>query len=343
MSDAPQGDLFTEDSLPTQTKKGIPALNANSPLQAALGAFEQHMREEGFALNTIKSFASDIRLLGKYIGAGQPIGEIGTENLNKFLNWLVYERNVPCSPKSYARRVTTLKVFFGWLNESGVLLLNPAEAVVQMSVTSPLPTLPTPSEIDRATAVTEAWRTGETITGEKRKPDSRPHLLLTLLLQTGMKKGETMGLVLNHVERDDELNPQIFVRYKNPRMRYKERKLAIDPEWLEILDEYVAQYEIDEAIFTCTARNLEYVLRDVSDEAGIEPGLISFENLRWTSALNDLRAGMEPDLIREKLGLSKVTWRETKSKLERLKEQVQEREEAETQAGEDETQAAEEV
>ena len=345
MSDSPQGDLFTEENLPTH--KGAPALNAKAPLQAGLGAFEQHMREEGFALNTIKSFASDIRLLGKYIGAGQPLGEIGTDDLNKFLNWLVYERGVPCSPKSYARRVTTLKVFFGWLNESGVLLLNPAEAVVQMSVTSPLPTLPTPSEVERTTAVGQAWRTGHTLSGEKRKPDSRPYLLLTLLLQTGMKKGEVMGLVLNHIERDDDMNPQIFVRYKNPRMRYKERKLAIEPEWLDVLDEYVAQYEISEAIFTCTARNLEYILRDMSDEAGLEPGLISFENLRWTSALDDLRQGMEPDLIREKLGLSKVTWRETKSKLERLKEQVREREEtantlAAEEAAEEET-AAEQV
>ena len=331
MSDSPQGDLFTEESLPTPNpiQKGVPGLNDKSSLQATMGAFEQHMREEGFAINTIKSFTSDVRLLSKYIGAGQPIGEIGTADLNKFLNWLVYERGVPCSPKSYARRVTTLKVLFGWLNESGVLYLNPAEAVVQMSVTSPLPTLPITSEIEQAVAVAEAWRTGQTISGAERKADSRPLLLLNLLLQTGMKKGEVMGLVLNHIERDDAMNPQIFVRYKNPRMRNKERKLAIDPEWLDLLDEYVAQYEISEEIFTCTARNLEYVLRDVSDEAGVEPGLISFENLRWTSALIDLRQGMEPNLIREKLGLSEVTWRETSTKLERLKTLVKEREEAE--------------
>jgi hypothetical protein len=30
---------------------------------------------------------------------------------------------------------------------------------------------------------------------------------------------------------------------------------------------------------------------------------------------------VEPDDIRQKLGLSKITWRETKSKLEKLKEQ----------------------
>ncbi|MCB0036126.1 MAG: phage integrase N-terminal SAM-like domain-containing protein, partial [Anaerolineales bacterium] len=107
MSDnTPQNELFDESNSPTH--KGAPAVTADASLQAALGGFEQHMRQEGFAVNTIKSFASDIRLLGKYLGAGQAIGEIATDDLNKFLNWLVYERGVPCSPKSYARRVTTL-------------------------------------------------------------------------------------------------------------------------------------------------------------------------------------------------------------------------------------------
>lgn len=302
-------------------------LNGTSSIQAALGAFEQHMREEGFAVNTVKSFGSDIRLFSKYMGAGHAIGQIGTSDLNKFLHWLVYERGVPCSPKSYARRVTTLKVFFSWLQQIAVLPTDPAGPVVQMSVTSPIPTLPTEAEVHKALQVSQQWRTGEDTFGHRRKADSRPHLLLTLLLQTGCKKSEIMGLVLNHVERDDPAAPQIFIRYKNPRLRYKERKLAVEPSWLETLDEYIPQYEISDAIFTCTPRNLEYVLQDVSDAAGLERGLLSFENLRWTSALIDLKNGMELDLIREKLGISKITWRETKFKLEKLREKWRQAEE----------------
>jgi site-specific recombinase XerD len=335
MSDLPANDpLFSEEQLPpaeapTSSQNNLNLnLNAQATLTSTLTAFEQHMREEGFAVNTVKSFASDVRLLNRYLGASTPLEQIGTAELNKFLNWLVYERGVPCSPKSYARRVTTLKVLFGWLTETGVLIINPAEAVVQMSVTSPLPTLPTAAELARVTAVAEAWHSGTTIDNQPRKADSRPLLLLQLLLQTGMKKGEVMALTLEHIERDDPLNPQILVRYKNPRLRYKERNLGITPAWLSLLDEYVAQYDIKEAIFTCTARNLEYILRDMSNEAGVEPGYVSFENLRWVCAFLDMKQGMEPTLIREKLGLSPVTWRETQAKLTRLKAQVQEREEA---------------
>jgi site-specific recombinase XerD len=313
MSDNQQ-QLIPEQDLPPQEGEGAPPLSKDASLQAALGLFQEHMRDEGFALNTTKAFASDIRLLGKYLGIGTAVGEIGTKNLNDFLDWLLNERGVPCSPKSYARRVTTLKVFFGWLHEAGVLADNPSNAVIQRSVKSPLPTPPTEVDIAKALEVTEKLRQGD---GTK-KPDARPHLLLTLLLQTGIKKGEAMAIVPNHVDRDDDDQPMLFIRYANPRLRYKERKLMLKTEWLEVLDEYLEQYNPPDTLFTCTARNLEYILRDVGDDAGLAKGLLSFENLRWTSALRDWRAKEEPDDIRQKLGLSKITWRETKSKLDKL-------------------------
>ncbi|MCA9919136.1 MAG: phage integrase N-terminal SAM-like domain-containing protein [Anaerolineales bacterium] len=312
MSD--QRPLISPDQLPPA--KDAPPLAADASIQAALGLFETHMRHEGFAVNTMKAFASDVRLLGKYLGIGQPIGEIGTNNLNDFLKWLLEERGVPCSPKSYARRVTTLKVFFGWLHEAGVLPTDPSAAVIQRSVKSPLPTIPTESDLEKALAVTQAMRQG----GQEQKPDARPHLLLTLLLQTGIKKGEAMAIVPNHIDRSNTEQPMLFIRYANPRLRYKERKLPLEPEWLDVLDEYLTQYEPPDTLFTCTPRNLEYILRDVGDDAGLERGLLSFENLRWASTIRDWRAKVEQDDIRQKLGLSKITWRETKSKLERLTE-----------------------
>lgn len=294
-----------------------PPLNSTTSLQAALGAFEKHMEAEGFAVNTQKAFTSDVRLLGKYLGIGQPIGEIGTKNLNDFLYWLKHERGVPCSPKSYARRVTTLKVFFNWLFETGVLYHDPSDAVVQTSVSSPLPSLPTEDELEQTLAVTERWYAGD----EENTPDARPHLLLTLLLETGIKKGEAMSIVPNHVDRSDPENPFLFVRYKDPSKRYKERKISLPESWLETLDEYLEQYEPTDTLFTCTARNLEYILSDVAEAAGLDKSLLSFENLRWASALRDYRRDVEGDTIRQRLGLSKVTWRETRNKLEKLARQ----------------------
>ena len=313
MSEDGQNPLFPAEAFPIEPAGNI---TADASIKAALGAFEQHMEDEGFSIHTRRAFASDIRLLGKYLGSGQPIGDIGTDNLNDFLNWLVYERGVPCSRKSYARRVTTLKVFFGWLMEKAILSFNPADAVIQISVSSPLPEIPTEKEVAGALEVTENIRIGD----KENPADTRPHLLLTLLLQSGIKKSEAMAIVPNHIDRDQLDSPFLFVRYKNPRLRYKERKITLQPSWIDILDEYLEQYSPDDTLFTCTARNLEYILTDVGNAAGLNQGRLSFENLRWVSALRDYSSGIEPDEIRQRLGLSKITWRETKSKLEKLKE-----------------------
>jgi integrase/recombinase XerD len=100
---------------------------------------------------------------------------------------------------------------------------------------------------------------------------------------------------------------------------YKERHIPIDLAWLDVLDEYLEQYKPTDTLFTCTARNLEYILRDMQIGAGIETK-VSFEILRWTSAVRDYLNGMDMDDLREKMGLSRISWRETSTKIVKLAE-----------------------
>jgi integrase/recombinase XerD len=287
-----------------------PDLGARSSLRTALSAFEAYMWQQGFAENTIKAFLSDLNILVQFVGVGTDIGAISTRDLNRFTHWLVHERGVPCSPKSLARRVTALKVFFGWLAEARVLPSDPAAPVVHKPVMTPLPKILSDAEVERALGVTQALRHAE-------KPDVRPHLLLTLLLHTGVKKGECMNIVLNHFDFDDPAQPILWVRYANPRRRHKERKLRLPVWWPTVLAEYRTQYQPQEALFPCTARNLEYVLANVAQQAELSHGL-SFEMLRWTCAVRDYRAEMPADKLRQKLGISKITWREVQVKVARL-------------------------
>jgi integrase/recombinase XerD len=135
-------------------------------------------------------------------------------------------------------------------------------------------------------------------------------------LQTGIKKAECVGIALRDIDRSGN-EPSILIRYSNPRMQHKERKLAFAPELLPVLDRYLDKYQPKENLFECTPRNLEYVLADLSEMAGL-PNQVSFEMLRWTSALRDFRDGMEHDHLRKKMGLSKITWRETVEKLAKI-------------------------
>ncbi len=285
-------------------------LTAKSALRAAKSAFDIHMAHEGFTKNTMKAFQSDLNIFTRFAGAWTAVGDISTADLERFTDWLVEDREAPCSPKSLARRVTTLKVFFGWLSDVDVLPRNPAAPVVHEPVNTPLPDILTPSQVEDVLKVTEDLR-------QAKDPDARPHLLISLLLHTGIKKAECMGITLNHIDLENTAAPTLWIRYANPERRHKERQLRLPAWWPTVLTEYRAQYLPDEALFPCTARNLEYVLSGVADQAKLAQG-ISFEMLRWTCAVRDYRAGMKSTELRQKLGLSKVTWRQTKQKIARL-------------------------
>jgi integrase/recombinase XerD len=59
------------------------------------------------------------------------------------------------------------------------------------------------------------------------------------------------------------------------------------------------------------------LLEDLGEEAGLEKH-VSFDMSRWTCAVNDWKSGVETDMIRQKLGISKIQWREVSMKLRQL-------------------------
>ncbi len=314
MDDFTQLSMFGEKPQAPQEEKqeGELPLDPDTPFTKAVEFYLVALKLSGASPHTIKAFKSDLNLLGSWAGEKRAIGSLGTDDLNRFLHWMLTERGKPCSPKTYARRVTTLKNFFSYLYEERAIAKDPADAIIQKPVSSPLPKVLFPEDVEQALLVSQSMRT------DKEKPDARPLLLLTLLLQTGIKKSECMELTLRDIDHSDPKSPFIWIRYANPKMRYKERKISVAPEWLKVLDEYLEQRKPKGKIFDCTARNLEYVLRDVADAAGVSHQRMSFETLRWTSALRDYQKDMPSDQLRQKLGLSRISWRETSAKLARL-------------------------
>jgi integrase/recombinase XerD len=285
-------------------------LAPSSSLSAVVRAWGEALEEEGKSINTVKAFTGDLRLLGSYLGGGMAVNTIGTHDLKNFLDWMLNHRGVPCSPKTYARRVTSIKAFFRWLNDTGVLAEDPAEAVPQQTVISPLPTVLVPDEVDAVLEAAQAMRQG-------KDPDARPYALVALLLETAIKKGECLGIHMNHLDLQHVDGPLLFVRYGEVSKRYKERKIPLSQDWVEAFHEYRLQYHPERELFPWSPRRLEYLLEEVGEAAGLEKHL-SFDMCRWSGALIDFRGGMDKDKIRQKLGISKIQWREVGKKLERL-------------------------
>jgi integrase/recombinase XerD len=285
-------------------------ITSETTFHPAIRSWEIFLHDQGRSLFTVKAFMGDMNLFANYFSPDTTVGSITTNDINRFLDWLQNERNVPCSPKSLSRRITSIKSFFRWLTQSGRIPFDPAEKVLQKSVISPLPQVLTPEE---ELMVLEAARLQRSAV----KPDARPYALLSLLLTTGIKKGECLALNMNHIDLDSPKSPRLFVRYSASGSRYKERNIPLTGDWVETYQEYLEQYHPVDQVFPWSPRRLEYLLEDIGKNAGISKHL-SFDMCRWTCALDDWNSGMEKETLRQKLGISKIQWREVSMKLRQL-------------------------
>ena len=296
--------------MPDSSDQNTAHLTAATTLVPAINNWRIYLNDQANSPHTVKAFIADLLLLASFLPPDRSLGSISTADLNNFLSWLQNGRGVPCSPKSLSRRITSLKAFFRWLAQHAVVLADPAEKVLQQSVISPLPEVLTPEEVLAVLGIAEKQR-------KAAKPDSRSYALVLLLLETAIKKSETLNINLNHIDLEAPDGPILFVRYASPQNRYKERKIALSPAWIEIYQEYSRQYNINEQLFPWSQRRLEYLLEDLGEAAGLTKHL-SFDMCRWTCAVSDWTSGIEPNKIRQKLGVSKIQWREISMKLRQL-------------------------
>jgi len=288
-------------------------ITADTTLLPAVRSWEIYLQDQGRSRFTLKAFIGYMILFPSFFPPDATIGRISEREIYRFLEWLQKERGVPCSPKSLSRRITSIKSFFRWLTQTGRLTADPAEKVLQHSVISPLPQVLTPDEELKVIEAATAQRLSS-------KKDPRSYVLVTLLLSTGIKKGECLALNMNHLDLDDPRDASFYVRYTSSVNRYKERKISLTQDWVDVFPEYVAKYAPSEQVFPWSPRRLEYLLEDLGREAGLEKHL-SFDMCRWTSALNDWQSDMDKEQLRIKLGISKIQWREISMKLRQLAEQ----------------------
>jgi len=300
---AKQLSLFPNQPLSAQD------IDKQTSLAATFELFAEYLRKEGKSEHTIKAFRGDMSLLAEFSSPSRPIAQYLTSDLNAYLDWMENQRGIPCSRKTYARRVTTLKVYFKWLKGLDAIRFDPAIPIRQRSGPAPLSEVLNETQIRNCLEACRSMRKGGT-------QDYRPELLFRLLLQTGLKKAETGRLKLEDIEGRYSLSPQVVIKHK-VRHIYKERRIELYPELLELLERYQQQHAPQETVFSCTTRNLEYILTDIGRRAEV-PFKLSFEIMRWTLAVRDYRADVDEERIREKLGLSKITWYETGAKVRRI-------------------------
>ena len=279
-------------------------LTDQSSLAACVLPYQQDLQLRGKSAYTITCFLSDLRMFSDFAGRDTPVGRISKEQLTDWLMKLRFGGSQPPAPKTMARRVTFLKNFFSWLAREGVIREDPSASLVLERPLPPLPQLLFNDEVERLL--------------EQASDDPRTHFLVYLVLHAGLKKEEVMGLKLEHVDLSHPETPIITVHFAaSTGKQHRERRLTLPAEFTGILKRYQARYHPTEALFVCTDRNLNYILARAVKAAGIKKR-VTLQLLRDTFAVRQLREGVPPETLREKLGLSGEAWIESREKYRRL-------------------------
>ncbi len=304
---AAQPSLFTTEATPVAAatapliEMALPT--GDSTLGACALPYQDYLRRTDHSPYTITCFLSDLRMLTDFLGRNTPARDLSQDRLGSWLEHLRPGRQTRPAPKTMARRVTFLKNFFGWLQSVGALERNPTERIALTRPAPPLPELLYEDEVARIEAAAA--------------DDVRCHTLVTLLLATGLKKEEVMGLTVGNVDLSDPEHPAIEVRFPGQAKRRRERRMELPSGWTDIYQRYVRRYQPQERVFACTDRNLNYVLASAVKRAGIEKR-VTLQLLRDIYAVRQLRAGVSFETLRERLGLSEEAWYETAEKYRKL-------------------------
>jgi site-specific recombinase XerD len=311
-----QPDLFsgsplviTEPVDPTET--AFPPLVRTKPLteQSSLTAcfipYQQDLRLRGKSNYTVTCFLSDLKMFSDFVGRDTPVGRITKEQLTDWLMKLKFGKKGQFpAPKTMARRVTFLKNFFSWLTRDGVIREDPSASLVLERPLPPLPELLFDDEIERLL--------------EASAEDPRSHCLVYLVLHAGLKKEEVMGLKLEHIDLSNPQVPLITIHFPAATgKQHRERRLALPAKFTTILKQYIAKYQPTDELFVCTDRNLNYILARSVKKAGIKKR-VTLQLLRDSFAVDQLKSGVPPETLREKLGLSDEAWLESREKYRRL-------------------------
>ncbi len=312
----PAASRTTAEAVRRETPANPVQSAAGPPIDDAIKQFRIQMEVQGLAANSIKAIFHDLTILATYFAEDTQIDQIEQEDLEGFLHWLEFERGIPCNKKTLARRITSLKTFFRWLQQQDLIPHDPAATISQVKVAPYVPVILDKNDVRRLMA------TASSIFWDYRKPDARPLLLLSLLLQTGIKKRECMQLQYADFTFGNRHHCTLAIRYPPTAPAHKARHLPISHTLQSYLHQYRLQYAPDaeehSSLFNCTDRNLEYVLEELGQLANIQSCKVGFEVLRWTCTVNDFRTGMPATDLRQKLGLSRAAWRDTQTRLRML-------------------------
>ncbi len=174
--------------------------------------------------HTVRSYAGDLNQLAAFATEYDPGRDVAALTTLDLRHYLVYLREKGVSSRSLARKLSSVRRFYKYLKQKGVIDDNPAEALRTPKFS---PALPTYLKVDEAAAVLDRAETRARVPGQMRFKDenareraaaraARDWAIMELLYGAGLRVGELAGLDVGDIDLKREL---VTVIGKGDKMR----------------------------------------------------------------------------------------------------------------------------
>ena len=259
--------------------------------------------ERGAAVNTVAAYRHDLADFAVFLAArGTPVDEADADDIRAYLAAL---NRAGLSPRTAARRLSSLRQFHGFLLAEGLRADDPSTGIDAPRIGRRLPRVLAEVEVE---ALLAAART-------RPGPEGvRLRALMELLYATGLRVSELVGLPLDGISRDRRF---LVVRGKGGRERMVPLSVpAADAlaAYLTLRDRFLRAGAAVKWTFPSraagghlTRQRFAQLLKELAVEAGIDAAGVSPHVLRHAFASHLLHHGADLRSVQQMLGHADIS------------------------------------
>jgi integrase/recombinase XerD len=282
-------------------------------MDRTISSFLQHLLvEKGFSQNTCDAYRNDLSQFSEFLdrnGSGPGSSNnvydwtrVDIDTLNLYITDLKDRKGYRNA--TTARKVASVKSFFGFMAENGIITEDPTESLGTPKVGRSLPKYLTEEEVTKLLEVSYKPGTNE---------GQRDAVIMELLYATGLRVGELVSLNVGDVNIEES-----YIRCLGKGS--KERIVHLYPKALQVLAKYMTNARLmmlgsrkqEPALFInhrgerLTRQWVWSILKNYAQAAGIKSS-ITPHTLRHSFATHLLQNGASLRHVQELLGHSSIS------------------------------------